>query len=57
MKFNDNVEFMAKDFLLENEVVQRLYHEHTAIIPFFDDGSDRRAGSCGVLPQCAALLI
>ncbi|SDI19593.1 glucuronate isomerase [Vreelandella titanicae] len=36
MKFNDNVEFMGKDFLLENEAARRLYHEHAAIMPICD---------------------
>ncbi|HDZ46181.1 hypothetical protein LCGC14_0055630 [marine sediment metagenome] len=34
--FNDNIEFMGKDFLLENEAARRLYHEHAAIMPICD---------------------
>ena len=57
MKFNNSVELMGKDFLLGNEVAQRLYHKYTAIMPVFDDGSSRRDDAGGVSPQCAALPI
>ena len=36
MKFNDKIEFMGKDFLLENEAARRLYHEHASIMPICD---------------------
>lgn len=57
MKFNNSVELMGKDFLLGNEVAQRLYHKYTAIMPVFDDGSSWRDDAGGVSPQCAALPI
>lgn len=34
--FNDTIEFMGKDFLLENEAARRLYHEHAAVMPICD---------------------
>ena len=34
--FNDTIEFMGNDFLLENEAARRLYHEYAAIMPICD---------------------
>lgn len=36
MTFNDKIEFMGPDFLLENEAARRLYHEHAADMPICD---------------------
>ncbi|PAU78231.1 glucuronate isomerase [Halomonas salipaludis] len=36
MPFNDRIDFMGPDFLLENEPARRLYHEHAADMPICD---------------------
>lgn len=36
MKFNDHIEFIGADFLLENEAARRLYHDHAAVMPICD---------------------
>ncbi|MFQ3789365.1 glucuronate isomerase [Halomonas sp. A29] len=36
MTFNDRIDFMGPDFLLENEPARRLYHEHAAVMPICD---------------------
>lgn len=36
MTFNDKIDFMGPDFLLESEAARRLYHEHAAAMPICD---------------------
>nr|WP_163502287.1 glucuronate isomerase [Halomonas socia] len=36
MTFNDRLDFMGPDFLLENAPARRLYHEHAAAMPICD---------------------
>ncbi|WP_129140677.1 glucuronate isomerase [Modicisalibacter coralii] len=35
-RFNDKIDFMGPNFLLESEVSRRLYHEHAATMPICD---------------------
>lgn len=36
MSFNDKLDFLGPDFLLENEAAKRLYHDHASVMPICD---------------------